>query len=132
MPQGISCSSVANRRKPNPIKMKLVILVAVALAAVAVAAPPEPAKIIKSEYDIQPQGNFVYSFETENGIGASAVGELKEVVDEDNKPRPVIVLRGSYGYTNPEGIREEIIYYADETGYHAEGPSIPKAPVARR
>lgn len=71
----------------------------------------------------------LYSFETSNGIKQEVTGELREVVDEDNKPHKVIVLRGSYSYNDPEGNPVSIIYYADETGFHAEGDSIPKAPV---
>lgn len=70
------------------------------------------------------------SFETEDGIKRQENGELKEAVDEDNKPRSVVVVRGSYEYTDSEGKPQSITYYADETGFHAVGDSIPK--VARR
>nr|AAV91349.1 cuticle protein 4 [Lonomia obliqua] len=111
--------------------MKLIILVAVALAAVAVAAPPEPIKILRSDFKQDPAGSYNFDFETENGIVRSEVGELKEALDEENKPHPVVVVRGSYSYTDEEGKPQSITYFADETGYHAEGDSIPKVPARR-
>ncbi|XP_049866014.1 larval cuticle protein 1-like [Pectinophora gossypiella] len=114
--------------------MKLVI-VALALVAVAFAAPQgqpaEPIKILRSEFDQQPEGAYVFSFETENGISRNENGEVKEVPGEDNKPQQVVVVRGSYTYTDPEGKPQTINYYADETGFHAEGDAVPKAPARR-
>ncbi|KAJ0179897.1 hypothetical protein K1T71_004488 [Dendrolimus kikuchii] len=104
------------------------ILVAVALVAVAVAAPtnPEPPKILRSEFIPSPEGGYSFGFETENGITRSETGEVKQVAGEDNKPQNVVVVRGSYTYTDLEGKPETVNYFADETGFHAEGDSIPK------
>ncbi|CAH0627149.1 unnamed protein product [Chrysodeixis includens] len=109
------------------IKMKSIILVALALVAVAAAIPvEEPVGIVRSEFNQDPQGAYNFGFETENGISRSEVGEVKEALDEENKPHSVVVVRGSYSYTDKDGKPESISYYADETGYHAEGESIPK------
>ncbi|XP_059060104.1 larval cuticle protein 1-like [Achroia grisella] len=105
--------------------MKIIVVV-FALVAIAVAAPPEPPQILRSSFDQQPEGGYVYNFETEDGIIRNENGELKQVLDEENKPRNVVIVRGSYSYTNPEGKPETVNYYADETGFHAEGDSIPK------
>ncbi|XP_049866007.1 larval cuticle protein 1-like isoform X1 [Pectinophora gossypiella] len=113
----------------------LQLLVAFALVAVACAAPPASdveAKIVRSEFEQQPEGSYVYSFETDNGINRQENGEVKEALDEENKPHNVVVVRGSYSYTDPEGNPQTITYVADETGFHAEGDSIPKEPVSRR
>ncbi|KAG6451784.1 larval cuticle protein 16/17-like [Manduca sexta] len=112
--------------------MKSVILVALAFAAVAVAAPAEPIKILKSSSDVNPDGAYVYNFETENGIVRSENGDVKQVLDAENKPHEVVVMRGSFSYVDPEGKTQLINYYADEFGFHAEGDSIPKVVVARR
>ncbi|XP_041976605.1 larval cuticle protein 1-like [Aricia agestis] len=116
-----------------------VIVVALALVALAAAGPvpdavPEPIKILRSEFDVHPEGGYNYAFETENGIRRDETGEVKEVLDEENKPHSVVIMRGSYSYTNDLGEPETVSYWADETGFHAEGNSIPKAPetVARR
>ncbi|CAH0749702.1 unnamed protein product [Diatraea saccharalis] len=109
--------------------MKLIVAIALCVAvAMAVPVEKEPPKILRSDFDQQPEGGYVFSFETEDGINRNENGEVKSVVDEENKPHEVVVVRGSYSYTNPEGKQESISYYADETGYHAEGESIPKAP----
>ncbi|KAL4706543.1 hypothetical protein ACJJTC_015741 [Scirpophaga incertulas] len=110
--------------------MKVIIVLALLMAA-AIAAPVDPvnavAQILRSSFDQQPEGGYVFNFETDNGIVRDENGELKQVVDEENKPQNVVVVRGSYTYTDPEGKKETINYYADETGYHAEGDSVPKA-----
>ncbi|XP_045446475.1 larval cuticle protein 16/17-like [Melitaea cinxia] len=113
--------------------MKLII-VALALVAVAAAAPADVSvtvheiKTLRSEYDQKPEGSYTFGFETENGIVRQENGELKEVRDEENKPHTVITVRGSYSYNKEDGQPEIVQYYADENGYHAEGPSIPKVP----
>ncbi|XP_026729274.1 larval cuticle protein 1-like [Trichoplusia ni] len=116
--------------------MKSVIFVAVALVAVAVAAPtvvdvPEPVKITESKFVQETEGSYTYDFKSEDGISRQETGTVKEVIDAENKPQKVIVVRGSYTYYNEEGKPVTITYYADETGFHAEGEVIPKAPVAR-
>ncbi|XP_032528533.1 larval cuticle protein 1-like [Danaus plexippus] len=111
-----------------------VIIVALAFVAIVAALPvdvKEPLKILRSDFDQQADGGYKFNFETENGIARDEVGEVKEAVDEENKPRIVIVVRGSYSYKNVDGKVESINYYADENGFHAEGDSIPK-PVSRR
>lgn len=71
------------------------------------------------------------SFKSEDGISRQETGTVKEVIDAENKPQKVIVVRGSYTYYTEEGKPVTITYYADETGFHAEGEVIPKAPAAR-
>ncbi|CAD0198297.1 unnamed protein product [Chrysodeixis includens] len=127
--------SLSQETERTLINMKFIIVAAVALVAVAAALPVEenkPVAILRSEFQQEPEGGYVYSFETENGIKRQENGEVKEVLDEENKPRNVVVVRGSYTYVNNEGVEETINYVADENGYKAEGASIPVAPVARR
>ncbi|XP_050342292.1 larval cuticle protein 16/17-like [Nymphalis io] len=115
--------------------MKMIII-ALAIVAVVAAAPVEKEtlqpKILRSEFDQLLDGSYSYSYETENGINLQEKGELKETIDEDNKPHSVVVVRGSFSYTNDQGKLETITYYADETGFHPEGDSIPKVPASRR
>ncbi|CAH0727821.1 unnamed protein product, partial [Brenthis ino] len=109
-----------------------VIIVVLALVAIAAAAPAEyePLKILRSTFE-QNEGGYAYSYESENGIQREEKGDIKEVFDEEKKPHPVIVVRGFYSYVNSEGKPETVNYYADESGYHAEGDSIPK-PQSRK
>ncbi|XP_049866015.1 larval cuticle protein 1-like [Pectinophora gossypiella] len=110
-----------------------VVIVALALVGLAAAASvsDEAAQIIRSEFE-QTAGGYVYSYETDNGLSRQETGEVKQALDEENKPHDVVVVRGSYSYTDPEGKPQTITYVADETGFHAEGDSIPKEPVSRR
>ncbi|CAK1604201.1 unnamed protein product [Parnassius mnemosyne] len=121
------------------------IAVTLALVAAASAVPVtdvkpevglrtyvEPVKTIRSESSQQPEGPYSFSFETENGITREENGQVKEVLDEENKPQTVVVVRGAYSYTDNDGKIETINYYADETGFHAEGPSIPTVAPSRR
>ncbi|XP_013141397.1 PREDICTED: larval cuticle protein 1-like [Papilio polytes] len=113
--------------------MKVMIVFALALVALAAAAPvePEPPKIVRSEFNQEPDGAYNFGFETENGINRQENGQLKEALDEENKPHTVVVVRGSYTYTDKDGKVETVNYFADETGFHAEGDSIPKGPARR-
>ncbi|XP_032510831.1 larval cuticle protein 1-like [Danaus plexippus] len=110
--------------------MKMII-VALALVALVAAAPveKESPKIIRSEYDQQSNGAYSYQFESEDGISKSEVAEVKEVLDEDNKPQLILVIRGSFSYPRNDGGVETINYVADENGFRAEGPSIPQPPA---
>ena len=60
-----------------------------------------------------PKFNYMYS--TENKINVMAEGELRNVCNED-----VTVMRGSYDYYGPDGVKYTVDWYADETGkyYH--------------
>ena len=51
-------------------------------------------------------------------------GSTKNLGNEDANE-----IRGSYSYTSPEGELITVNYVADETGFHAEGDHIPKAPA---
>ncbi|VVC98207.1 unnamed protein product [Leptidea sinapis] len=113
------------------MKFLIVVLAFVAIAAAVPVGEKEPTKILRSEFDQKPEGPYVFSYETEDGSSRSETGELKETLDEDNKPHNVVVVRGAFSYVNSDGKIETINYWADETGFHAEGDSVPKTPVAR-
>ncbi|KAK7075629.1 hypothetical protein SK128_018550 [Halocaridina rubra] len=65
-------------------------------------------------------GFFSYDFLTENGIQANQVGR-PGVRGQSN-------VVGSYSYPHPDGGVAEVRYVADEFGYRAESPLIPKPP----
>lgn len=101
--------------------------------AVVAAAPVdvEPIKTLRFDYDQKPNGEFSSAIETENGIFEQKEGQLKEVIDEEKKPHIVLVLRGGYKYTSPEGKVVDITYTADENGFQANGDAIPTVPARR-
>ena len=64
-----------------------------------VAAPTSaPVAILRSSNAGPKDGNYAYSFETENGISQSVEGRMK-MVDET----PVYVMKGEYEYPGADG-----------------------------
>ena len=64
-----------------------------------VAAPTSaPVAILRSSNTGPKDGNYAYSFETENGISQSVEGRMK-MVDET----PVYVMKGEYEYPGADG-----------------------------
>ncbi|CAB3243575.1 unnamed protein product [Arctia plantaginis] len=114
--------------------MKLILVVTCAFLAVAVAAPPEsePAKILRADFDQKPDGSYHIDVETEDGYKREEEGKLVEVNNEEGKPVKVLVVRGSYSYNDPDGNIQSIAYSADQNGFQADGPSVPKNPPPSR
>ncbi|KAL7039910.1 hypothetical protein ACKWTF_000171 [Chironomus riparius] len=67
------------------------------------------------------------SYETGNGIKAEEQGTLKRAAGPD--AQDVIVARGSYSYTSPEGELISVQYVADdEGGFQPVGDHLPTPP----
>ncbi|XP_058061285.1 cuticle protein CP14.6-like [Anopheles bellator] len=86
--------------------------------------PEASAVILNQVYEPNPDGSYIYSYETSNGIRAEQRGYLKN----PGTPGEAQVMQGSYSYTGPDGVVYTINYIADENGYRAEGAHIPSAP----
>lgn len=56
---------------------------------------------------------FFSSYDTSNGISRTEDGELKTFDDG-----AAIVVHGSTSWTAPDGKKYEIVFTADENGYH--------------
>lgn len=82
------------------------------------------ALILKQIYEPNPDGSYVYSYETSNGIAADQTGYLKN----RGTNLEAQVVQGSYSYTGPDGILYTVNYIADENGYRASGAHIPTPP----
>ena len=65
-----------------------------------------------------------YAFETENGIKQAASGEMKDIGDSI-----VMVMKGSYEYIGADQLTYIVDWVADENGFRASAPHLPK-PVA--
>ncbi|KAJ8985126.1 hypothetical protein NQ317_012777 [Molorchus minor] len=71
------------------------------------------------------------SYETENGISASADGVPKQVqlVEAGAQgPQVAVASKGAFGWTSPEGEPISIQYIADENGYQPQGNILPTPP----
>ncbi|XP_046976284.1 larval cuticle protein LCP-17-like [Vanessa cardui] len=83
------------------------------------------AKILKQELDVGQEGQYIWSYETDNGIAAREQGELKNVPGAEV---PAQVAQGEARWTAPDGQVVQFQYTADENGYNAQGPFIPTPP----
>uniref|UniRef100_A0A336MF64 CSON014037 protein n=1 Tax=Culicoides sonorensis TaxID=179676 RepID=A0A336MF64_CULSO len=82
------------------------------------------AVILKQNYDLNPDGSYIYNYETSNGIRADQQGYLKA----PGTPLEAQVMTGSYSYTGPDGVVYTVTYIADENGFRAEGAHLPQPP----
>jgi len=91
-------------------------------ANIRATARPKPIAIVRSHNNPPAEtAAFDYSFETENGIKQEATGSVRNVDDVD-----VSVMKGSYEFTGADGIVYAVEWYADETGFHATAPHLPR------
>merc|ERR1712109_381600 len=92
-------------------------------ANVRATARPKPIAILRSHHNPPAEtAEFDYAFETENGIKQEATGSVRNVDDVD-----VSVMKGSYEFTGADGVVYTVEWYADETGFHASAPHLPKS-----
>ena len=83
----------------------------------------KPIAIVRSTYNPPAETSvFDYSFESENGIKQEATGSMRTVDDNE-----VSVMKGSYSYIGADGLDYLVEWYADETGFHATAPHLPKS-----
>merc|ERR1711911_160579 len=148
---GLQCCAIFTSEPSSISKMKSMLVFAVLVAVAAANLLPgdegydehehhehehhhhetsenaQPIAIVKSASESDPNtGKYSFSFETENSISVSENGEQKRYGD---KPEEVSnVARGSYSFPH-DGVTYTITWYADETGYHAEGAHLPTVPV---
>lgn len=91
--------------------------------AVGPSGNPSQVGIVKQEYEVNPDGSYHYTYESEDGQGGEQKGSLKTIGNEAG-----ISAEGSYHYTAPDGTPISVQYVADENGYQAKGDHIPVAP----
>ncbi|XP_076675614.1 cuticular protein 21 [Andrena cerasifolii] len=96
------------------------------LAVSAYAAPVDnstPVPIVAYTADgPNPDGSYVFSYETGNGIKAEEHGQLKKL----NETSAVIAVQGSYSYSVAEGSSPVALsYVADENGFQPKGEHLP-------
>ncbi|XP_071442531.1 endocuticle structural glycoprotein ABD-4-like [Hetaerina americana] len=114
--------------------MKTFIILS-ALVVLAAAAPPaeEPIAIVSQNADANADGSYVFSYETANGIRAEANGEVRKnpnppLTKDAEGSEDIVVSRGSFSYTAPDGTPFTLTYVADENGFQPQGDHLPVAP----
>ncbi|XP_054256891.1 endocuticle structural glycoprotein SgAbd-2-like [Macrosteles quadrilineatus] len=95
------------------------------LGAPQAFAPGQIVPILNYVNDNNFDGSYRYSYETGNGISAQESGFLKNPGQKDLEAQ---TAQGSYSYTAPDGTPITVTWYADETGFHAEGAHLPTPP----
>ncbi|XP_055387468.1 endocuticle structural glycoprotein ABD-4-like [Condylostylus longicornis] len=110
--------------------MKIEILLITIFVAVTIAAPQKSdkdAQIISQDSNIEPDGSYQYSYETDNGIKGEETGTLKKASSPDTSD--VIISQGSVSYTAPDGTLISLQYSADdENGFVPQGDHLPTPP----
>lgn len=93
------------------------------VAAVAAVDDDLHAQVLRSDSTVNAD-SYQWKYETSNGIGAEATGELRNLGPEQE----AIVSRGQYGWTDKDGQKFDIQYVADENGYQPQGAHLPTPP----
>ncbi|XP_046665459.1 endocuticle structural glycoprotein SgAbd-2-like [Homalodisca vitripennis] len=93
-------------------------------AALPPPSPPQsyyrPGSPSSQSDTYRPDGSFSYSYNTDNGISTNVKGYQKNVAGNQGQ-----AMEGTYYYTSPEGRPILTRWYADETGFHAQGAHLP-------
>ncbi|XP_037934480.1 endocuticle structural glycoprotein SgAbd-5 [Teleopsis dalmanni] len=97
------------------MKYQIILIAFFAVACLAMPAPEDDtqAETLRLESENNGVDKYSFSYDTSNGISRTEEGELKTIEDG-----AAIVVKGSTQWTAPNGKKYEIVFNADETGYH--------------
>ncbi|KAF7287144.1 larval cuticle protein LCP-17-like [Rhynchophorus ferrugineus] len=106
--------------------MKLIVFAALLATSLALGpgGDPRQAQILKSDFDIQPEGSYQYAYETDNGIAAQEQGNIQPQGPE----QAIKSVSGSFQFLTPENEQIQVSYIADENGYQPSGNALPTPP----
>ncbi|KAH8368684.1 hypothetical protein KR084_004750, partial [Drosophila pseudotakahashii] len=92
------------------------LIISLFLVVVIRAADESQSQTTKYLNEVKPDGTYNWEFGTSNGIDAqeSGLGGVQAV--------------GSVSYTAPDGSPIQLVYTADENGYHPTGAHLPTPP----
>ncbi|XP_017759810.1 PREDICTED: larval cuticle protein LCP-17-like [Eufriesea mexicana] len=105
--------------------MNTLSCVVLAILVVSVSTAPvdnTPVPIVAYTADgPNPDGSYVFNYETGNGIKVEEHGQLKQLNDTNS----VVVVQGSYSYSDADGVPVALSYVADENGFQPKGEHLP-------
>ncbi|XP_043595805.1 cuticle protein CP14.6-like [Bombus pyrosoma] len=113
-------------QKTTPINMNALSCAVLAIVAVSAFAAPvdnnTPVSILAYTADgPNPDGSYAFNYETGNGIKVEEHGQLKQLNDTNS----VVVVQGSYSYSDADGVPVALSYIADENGFQPQGEHLP-------
>ncbi|XP_076256906.1 endocuticle structural glycoprotein SgAbd-3-like [Rhynchophorus ferrugineus] len=80
----------------------------------------EPVPIISQVQEVNPEGDFKWSFESGDGTKQEQTGAFKTI----DKDTVVEEVHGSFSYVDSEGKTHSVNYVANEQGYLPSGDDI--------
>ncbi|KAF2887311.1 hypothetical protein ILUMI_18862 [Ignelater luminosus] len=100
----------------------MLLLNLVTLMSVLIISAPLPlensksakSKILEYTFDSDGSGNYEYGYETDDNIVRVEKGEIVK----DGEHNASLVVRGSYSYVGKDGEKIEVVYVADDKGFH--------------
>lgn len=111
--------------------MKSWVLAVVLLGTVCMAAAyPDKLRALDNsaedddDYIEEPKRPYSFSWTASRYYNGAPDREHKEQRGEDG------ITRGVYRYTDPSRTIQEVVYYADEDGFHVESSNLPQDTVA--
>ncbi|XP_017043015.1 pupal cuticle protein Edg-78E [Drosophila ficusphila] len=94
---------------------KLLLVVAL-FGCAALAAPLNDDVITKFLANQDTDGTYAYDIQQASGLQIQEEGQAGHYA------------RGSYSYTSPEGVPVQVVYTADENGFHPQSDLLPTPP----
>ncbi|KAJ8732076.1 hypothetical protein PYW08_014806 [Mythimna loreyi] len=84
-----------------------------ALAVPKTVEKTQDVQLLRFESDNDGLGNYNFAYEQSDSSSRNEQGELKNAGTENE----FVSVRGSYSWTDPEGVTHTVNYIADENGY---------------
>ncbi|KAG5898743.1 hypothetical protein JTB14_020937 [Gonioctena quinquepunctata] len=104
--------------------MGLLAILSFFIVTTSAATVPQQFATVKHFQEQEPDGSYLYGYETDNGIYVQEEGKVREIKEDSVD----LLVQGSFLYTSPEGQQINLRYTADENGFHPEGEHLPTPP----
>ncbi|KAG8283754.1 hypothetical protein J6590_011124 [Homalodisca vitripennis] len=99
--------------------------------AIALARPQQAVQysipVLSRVHQSDDHGQFSSQYQSADGATVQETGFLKPTNDKTDY---VLAKQGSFSYTSPEGVPVQVVYTADEYGFHPTGNVLPVGPAA--